>query len=104
MSLISDLFLFAAALGAGVYCFILSRRLRALGDLQNGIGGAIASLSREVEDLTKVLETTKNAANTVSIGSEDRVKRSEAAARQLELLLASMHDLETPDQTAREAD
>ena len=42
MNYLSDLLLTAAALGAAVYCAILSRRLKALGTLEGGVGGAIA--------------------------------------------------------------
>jgi len=68
MTLIADLFLVAGALGAGFYCFVLSRRLRNFTDLEKGVGGAVAVLTAVSE-------------------------RAEGAARHLELLVASLHDL-----------
>lgn len=93
MDLISDIFLAAAALGAMVYCLILSRRLSQLNDLDKGMGGAIAVLSVQVDDMTKALGKAQNSA---ALSRSDLVvltERSEAAAHRLELILASMHDI-----------
>ena len=93
MYLISDIFLTAAALGAMVYCLILSRRLSQLNDLDKGMGGAIAVLSVQVDDMTNALAKAQNSA---ALSRSDLVvltERSEAAAHRLELILASMHDL-----------
>ena len=98
MAMISDMLLLAGALGAGFYCFILSSRLRRFTDLEKGVGGAVAVLSAQVGDLAKSLEaaqaTARNSVTTLSDVSE----RAEKAARHLELLVASMHDL--PEQPA----
>ena len=50
MDLIADILLVAGALGAGFYCFILGRRLNRFNDLENGVGGAVAVLSAQVDD------------------------------------------------------
>ncbi|MCV2867091.1 hypothetical protein OEW28_00440 [Defluviimonas sp. WL0002] len=98
MDFLSDLLLFAAALGAGFYCLILSRRLNRFSRLETGMGGAIAVLSAQVDDLTRLLEGAREAAQDSADRLEDRTRRAEAAARQLELMLASLHDL--PAKTA----
>ncbi len=96
MDLIADILLVAGALGAGVYCFILARRLSKFNDLENGVGGAVAVLSAQVDDLTKTLNAAQKTA-TASTGSLDELTgRAEGVAKRLELLVASMHDL--PDQ------
>ena len=56
MDLIADIFLIAGALGAGFYCIVLSRRLSRFTDLENGVGGAVAILSQQVDDLTRALD------------------------------------------------
>ncbi len=53
--MIADILLVAGALGAGFYCFILARRLTKFTDLENGVGGAVAVLSAQVDDLGKTL-------------------------------------------------
>lgn len=53
MELIADILLVTGALGAGLYCFVLSRRLRRFTDLEKGVGGAVAVLSTRAEELKK---------------------------------------------------
>ncbi len=93
MAFIADILLLAGALGAGFYCHILSRRLRRFTDLERGVGGAVAVLSAQVDDLAKSLEAAQTTASS-SVGTLTEVSaRAEKAARHLELLVASMHDL-----------
>jgi len=93
MAMIADLLLVAGALGAGFYCFVLSRRLRNFTDLEKGVGGAVAVLSAQVEDLSNSLERARTSAGQ-SVSTLTAVSdRAENAARHLELLVASLHDL-----------
>lgn len=97
MTLIADIFLVAGALGAALYCFVLSRRLRRFTDLEKGVGGAVAVLSVQVDDLTEILNKAQTTAKT-SVEQLDAVSaRAEAAHRKLELSIASMHDV--PEKT-----
>ncbi|WP_371225008.1 hypothetical protein [Roseovarius sp. 2305UL8-3] len=93
MELIADILLVAGALGAGFYCYILARRLSRFNDLENGVGGAVAVLSAQVDDLTKTLEAAKNIAGASTSSLEGLTNRAEGVAKRLELLVASMHDL-----------
>jgi len=96
MMMIADILLIAGAFGAGLYCYVLSRRLRRFTDLEKGVGGAVAVLSAQVDDLTKTLNQAQATA-TASVSKLDDVSaRAEAAGRHLELLVASMHDLPDP--------
>lgn len=101
MEIIADILLIAGALGATVYCIVLSQRLRRFTDLEKGVGGAIAVLSLQVDDMTKTLER----AQTSAVGSAETLDqltgRAEGVARRLELLVASMHDIpETKSESA----
>lgn len=93
MSLISDILLLAGALGAAFYCYVLSRRLRRFTDLKDGVGGAVAVLSGQVDDLTRALATARGSAQGALSSVNDVADRAEAAAKRLEMLLASLHDL-----------
>jgi hypothetical protein len=96
MTLISDILLIAGALGAAFYCHVLARRLRRFTDLEKGVGGAVAVLSAQVDDLTRAL-TKAQATAADSVRSLDQVtRRAESAATRIELLLASLHDLPDP--------
>ncbi len=96
MDLIADILLVAGALGAGVYCFVLARRLSRFNDLETGVGGAVAVLSAQVDDLTKTLEAARATAGASTESLEGLTDRAEDVARRLELLVASMHDIPDP--------
>ena len=93
MELIADILLVAGALGAAVYCHVLARRLSRFNDLETGMGGAVAVLSAQVDDLAQTLRAAQATASS-STGSLDALTdRAEGVARRLELLVAAMHDL-----------
>lgn len=100
MELIADFLLMAGTLGAGFYCYILARRLRRFNDLETGVGGAVAVLSAQVDDLTKALEIARTTAGTSTQSLEALTDRAESVARRLELMIASMHDL--PDTSSQQ--
>lgn len=96
MEMIADILLVAGALGAGVYCFVLARRLARFNDLENGVGGAVAVLSAQVDDLTKTLAAAQATASSSTESLDGLTERAEGVAKRLELLVASMHDLPDP--------
>lgn len=101
MELIADILLIAGALGAGIYCVVLSRRLSRFTDLERGVGGAIAALSKQVDDMTKALETSRKATSTSAESLGQITGRAEGVAQRLELLVSALHDL--PLDTAKPA-
>ncbi|GAW36398.1 hypothetical protein RA2_03468 [Roseovarius sp. A-2] len=104
MELIADILLVAGALGAGFYCYVLARRLSRFNDLENGVGGAVAVLSAQVDDLTRTLRAAQQTAGESTRSLDDLTDRAERVAKRLELMVASMHDLpdepQVPNQTA----
>jgi hypothetical protein len=102
MDLIADILMVAGALGAAIYCAVLARCLRRFNDLEKGVGGAVAVLSAQVDDMTRTLR----AAQDTSMRSEEALdrltKRAESTAQRLELMMASLHDLpaDTPPAAA----
>jgi hypothetical protein len=102
MDMIADIFLVAGALGAAFYCFVLARRLTRFNDLENGVGGAVAVLSAQVDDLTRTLESAQASAAESATSLGQLTSRAEDAARKLEMLVASLHDL--PSKEAPEDD
>lgn len=93
MEIIADILLVAGAIGAGFYCFVLARRLNRFNDLENGVGGAVAVLSAQVDDLTRTLQAAQNTATTSTQSLDGLTDRAESVAKRLELMVASMHDL-----------
>ncbi|WP_170425871.1 hypothetical protein [Ruegeria arenilitoris] len=102
MELIADIFLVAGALGAGLYCFVLSRRLKRFTDLEKGVGGAVAVLSSQAEELKKSLDAARDASDQSSATLNALTERAESVAQRLELMMASLHDVVPQDEAAVE--
>jgi hypothetical protein len=98
MQFISDILLGAGAIGAAIYCMVLSRRLKRFNQLESGMGGAIAVLSAQVDDMTKALVRAQTTAATSAEQLQALTRRAEQGAERLELMLASLHDLPEPGQ------
>ncbi|AOZ67919.1 hypothetical protein LPB142_00120 [Rhodobacter xanthinilyticus] len=101
MQLISDILLGAAALAAAVYCIVLSRRLTRFNQLESGMGGAIAVLSAQVDDMTKALVRAQATAAASAEQLKALTERAENGAERLEIMLASLHDLPDSDTDSR---
>ncbi|WP_299295678.1 hypothetical protein [uncultured Tateyamaria sp.] len=93
MELIADILLASGALGAGFYCFVLGRRLNRFNNLEKGVGGAVAVLSAQVDDLTKMLAAAQNTAAESAETLSDMTMRAEQTSKKLELQMASLHDI-----------
>lgn len=96
LTFISDVLLVAATLGMALWCRILSQRLKAFNDIDTGLGGTIAALSLQVDDLKASI-----ASAAASAQGNDRSRILSAATEKaddrigrMEMLLASLEDLE----------
>lgn len=96
MELIADILLGAGATGAGIYCLVLGRRLNRFNDLEKGVGGAVAVLSAQVDDLTRTLNAAQQTAAHSAQTLTDLTNRAEDMSRRLELQMASLHDIPAP--------
>lgn len=97
MTLIIDGLLVAAATFAGTYCFVLARRVRALKDLDSGIGGAITRMTQALDEARRALEEAKAAGREEHRDLRQLVSRAEVASAQLRVLLAATRNLPEPD-------
>ena len=93
MDLIADILMIAGTVGVAIYCYVLAGRLKKFSTLESGMGGAIAVLSAQVDDLTRALEKARGAATGSAATLEALSVRSEMVAARLEVMLASMHDV-----------
>jgi len=100
MSVTADILLIAAAIGAALFCMVLARRLQSLARLDDGLGAAIAVLSAEVDTLNRALAEARDTAGASARKLESGTARADQAARRLELLLASLHDIDAPQPAA----
>ena len=89
MELIADGLVFLGALVASVYCIVLSRRLRRMSMLEDGVGQAITSLSSQVEEMRTALAEAKISTETAGADVDARVGKAVKAAERLEQLTRS---------------
>ena len=104
MELVADILLAAGALGAGLYCFVLARRLKRFNDLEKGVGGAVAVLSSQVDTLSRTLAAAQAASGSSNAALDELTRNAEAVAKRLELMMAAMHDVPPPDPAPTRAD
>ena len=103
IDLVADALLLGGALCACLYCFVLSRRLKKLASFESGLGGAIAVLSTQVDDMQRVLKETEATAGEASSQLKELVQEAEDAAGNLEVLLASLTDIPEEPVAKRQA-
>ncbi|PTX57562.1 hypothetical protein C8N43_2232 [Litoreibacter ponti] len=96
MDFFADILLGFGALFAAVYCLILSRKLSKLKGLDQDLGSAIAILSKQVDEMTKVLTEAKETATESSRELEDKTSSAKEIADRLEMMIAALHDLPDP--------
>ncbi|MDP7151066.1 MAG: hypothetical protein QGI08_10900 [Paracoccaceae bacterium] len=99
--MISDILLAVGALAAAAFCLLLSLRLKRFASLDRGVGGAIAVLSAQVEDLTRTLARAEDGAKISADLLNELTERAEKTSRQLEYMLAATQDIPVKDEPAK---
>lgn len=92
ISIIADILMIAASAGAAIYCIILSRRLARLTSFDKGIGGAIAVLSAQVDEMKAALAEARLGRDGVSHQLHDQLRQAREISAELELMIAACHD------------
>lgn len=92
VAILADLLMIAASSGAAIYCLILSRRLSRLTSFDKGIGGAIAVLSAQVDEMKAAVAEARAGADGVSHQLQDQMKQARDISKELELMIAACHD------------
>lgn len=100
MEFLADILLGFGALAAAVYCFVLSRKLSKLRGLDQDLGGAIAILSQQVDEMSKALTSAKETAATSANDLASKSKTASEIAERLEMMIAALHDLPDPEEQA----
>jgi hypothetical protein len=104
MTFVADILMAAGSFGAAIYCYVLSGRLKKFTALESGMGGAIAVLSAQVDDMTRALDRARGAANGSASSLETLTARGETVAARLELMVAALHDLPESNRVAPKAE
>lgn len=89
MDVLMNGLLLAATVFAGGYCWVLARRVHALKSLDTGLGGAIVTLTRQIELARSTLDEAKTSASTAHGDLSELLAKAEAVSGQLKLSLAA---------------
>jgi len=89
MDLLMNGLLTAATLFAGGYCWVLARRVRDLKSLDSGLGGAIVTLTRQIELARTTLDEARAASRDTRQDLAQLVAKADGAAGQLRMLIAA---------------
>lgn len=90
MQMIVDFTLLAASVAAGIYCFVLSARLKKLNDVRSGFGATVASMSEMLDQTRLTLEQTKRVNHESEARLRQLVEDADRIAPELESLLDVM--------------
>ena len=104
MGLLMDGLLMAASLFAGGYCWVLSRRVQDLKNLDRGLGGSIVNLTRQIELARTTLDEARGASDKTREDLTALVAKAEAATGQLRMTLATVRTATPPPAPAPRAD
>ncbi len=96
MEMTFDAILLLVSGAAGLYCFILSRRLRALQDMKTGLGASIISMTTAISQLKAASEESKFQTSAVSTQLKILLKDAEKKISHIQKLN------QTLEQTASE--
>ncbi|MDA8746703.1 hypothetical protein N9M66_00660 [Litoreibacter sp.] len=99
LEILSDILLGAGALAAAFYCVVLSRKLNRLTGLDQELGGAIALLSQQVDEMTAVLQSAQTSATGARDELDELTVRAEGIASRLHALTQPSEQPPEQDQT-----
>ncbi len=92
MSYGADFLVILASLGAMAYCMVLSRRLSRLSSFDKGLGGAIAVMSAQVDEMKAALKEAKAGSDGAGSQLHDLVIQAREISSELEMMIAACHD------------
>ncbi|MBL4620398.1 MAG: hypothetical protein JKX88_09925 [Marinicaulis sp.] len=95
MALIIDFLLLAASGTACLYCWILSKRLKALTSSDSGIQTGIAALSQSAEEMQGAMAETKDTAAATVTKLEALIAESEKKIPELQELIEQITEIST---------
>lgn len=88
----ADILIIFASLGAMAYCMVLSRRLSRLTSFDKGLGGAIAVMSSQVDEMKAALREAKSGSDGAGSQLNDLVHQAREISSELEMMIAACHD------------
>ena len=93
IDLVADALLLCGSLGAALYCALLSRKVGKLNQYETGLGGAIAVLSSQIDEIQKALDETQLAASRSGDELKKLIEEAHEIAGKLDVMLVGLDDL-----------
>ncbi|MGH6945651.1 MAG: DUF6468 domain-containing protein [Geminicoccaceae bacterium] len=84
---LSEALLIAACIAAAAGCFLLNRRMRRLQSTEEGIGKAVADMSRSASQFEETLARAESSARGASETLDARIDQAEALLQRLEAIV-----------------
>lgn len=102
MSLIADGLLIGTCLTAGLYCFILSRRLKSFARTDKGVGKQILQMNQSLEEIKMALKEAQGGARAASEALGREVAQSRKVSTQLMNLIANAEKVSSSLQASQD--
>ena len=91
---ISDILLIGGALGLAFYCWILSRRLKALGRSDEGLGATLKDLGERIEALRRTTDAATEEAASAGTRLAALIEEADRHEGELAVILAGLTDMD----------
>lgn len=93
MELVVDFLLLAASGTAGLFCWVLSRKLKALTSVEAGLGAGVAALSQSAEEMKTTLDGVKTSAEETAARVEALLAEADEKAAHLKGLIEQLGEM-----------
>ena len=86
----TDIALFLVSAAACAYCFVLSRRLKALQDTRDGLGATIMAMTKSVSAVSSATSETRSQTNEIATRLTNLIAEADAASTRAQGLTEKM--------------
>lgn len=86
----TDIAIFLVSFAACIYCFVLSKRLKALQNTKDGLGATITALSTSIAQMSSTTQDTRVRVESMATRLAHLISEAEATCRKLEETIASV--------------
>lgn len=86
----TDIAIFLVSFAACIYCFVLSKRLRALQNTRDGLGATITALSNSISQMSATTQDTRVRVESMATRLSHLIAEADKTSRKLEGIIASV--------------
>ncbi|MEX1251115.1 MAG: hypothetical protein WEA77_07975 [Hyphomonas sp.] len=86
----TDIAIFLVSFAACIYCFVLSKRLKALQDTKDGLGATITALSTSIAKMSATTQDTRVRVESMATRLAHLISEADKTCQKLESTIASV--------------